>query len=219
MLPRTIPIYWQDQVIQMVTNTLRPANTPPGILLWVTLARDCLISMGQKLSDGRNWSQYSDMMWYARGELTSLAGLINERMSKWGNDAQGDHVADNIKDITTQPPTPAESAPGKNGENRGGRLDSTATQKALEEWRQIQDIVEELLPGLNRGYIMPTVSERYTRFPRDPEGFCSHIDAFCPQDTSVEPILVEEVELLFRDPDGLCSRSSRKGQITCYSKI
>lgn len=151
------------------------------------------------LSSGNNWPLYPDIMQYARGELESLADSIKERAPKWSNGAQGDQVVNNVRSSTLQTSTLAGSVPEKHGERQEEPLDSHATQKAPQEWKQIQDIVEEILPDLIWGYIRLAVFERYERLPRDPDGFCSHIDTSRPQDTEAEPVLIEEVELLPRN--------------------
>lgn len=222
ILPLILRALWLEEAIKVVNNSLRLVTTPSQILLWLTLARDCLISTGQMVlepNDDPSWPRYGRMMDYAREDIQEFISWINERMVKWNIGGEEMRGLDTVKSLSMPPPTPAESTLEKHEDHRRERLKEETTQKAPEIWKKIRDIADELVPGLRRGYIVTPVSEGLTCLPRDPEGFCSHARVLLPQHITTKSFLLDGFERLRQDPDGLCSRLDYKGKIICNPEI
>lgn len=46
---------------------------------------------------------------------------------------------------------------------------------STEEWDALQNLTNEITPGLSRGYIMLGPSEGWDRYLRDPDGICARL--------------------------------------------
>lgn len=193
IVPQILRPVYLEEAIEVVNNQFPFATDPSSILLWVTLTRDCLKSVGQAISEISSSEdmekEYGDMINFARTNLSTLVRMISDSMNKW-------------RDERMQPQTSTESTSGKSKRNQGKHSNKDAVQWSPVEWSQISTLIEEIIPGLQRGYIAPTLSERYTRFPYDPEGLCLHTPSFIPENISAKIRLLGELGSLLPDANG-----------------
>lgn len=197
LVPQILRPVYLEEAIKVVNNQLPHTKDPSSILLWVTLARDCLKSVGRAISSISSSehmkNQYNDMMDYAKGGLKALLEEIIESMNKW-----------RIERMQQQ--TSTESASRRSESIMREDSNGDASQWSQADWDQISSLVGELIPSLQCGYILPSLSERDTRFPYDPDGFCLHTHSFATERIRARLTLLEQLGRFPLNAEDLYSR-------------
>lgn len=192
--PRTLALIianspeYLEEAIGVVNSHFPLATTPSSILYWLNFARDCFNSVGQAISDHRNYEgrkeTYQVMMSDSEGNMQDLREMITKSMYRWTSERLRLQIGRTFK----------------GNENDHSHESNTDARKwTLNEWKEIRSAVEELIRGLQRGFIMSTKCEGYDRLPRDPDGECS-LTPSVPKSIRAEPTLFERERMLYRSP-------------------
>jgi hypothetical protein len=160
--PQTLPLYpyWNtdaaQDTIDFIHSALRTSSSYERIHLWVTCLHGCLISIG--LSRGLRKT---------RGFLEELKSLTE----RWKDHRNGQHISSDVA-LQQQPITTELPQDSKDVSEPIYQVDAKAW--LMEEWNALQNLTDEVIPGLRRGYIMLGPSEGWDRYLRDPDGMCAH---------------------------------------------
>lgn len=158
---------WLEEALEVIYKTLPSLNLYQDLNLWIECIRICLISTGISLNG--SWRARGRMMEYASENVCLLISRLHNMVDRWGVDREympydGDAATTRASSIIgdTQPP------------NHDDLPVCDARIWSTEEWESLQTTIEEVIPGLERGYIMEGPTAGWQRFARDSESICFH---------------------------------------------
>jgi hypothetical protein len=176
--PQTLPsypywnIYWARDTIDFIHKALRTPSSYEHIYLWLTCLHSCLISIGLSLQVGnaeiKSRVRYQ-VLKVSRKNLEELKHLTEG----WKDHREGRHLSLDV--VPQQPITTDNKQLSQDSEDVNASIYRVnAKDWSMEDWDALQNLTNEITPGLRRGYIMLGPSERCDRYLRDPDGMCAH---------------------------------------------
>jgi hypothetical protein len=179
--PQTLPsypywnIYEARPTIDFIHEALRTLSSYEHIYLWLTCLHSCLVSIGLSLQGRVRYVREENVI--GRARLRKSGRFLEELKSLtegWKDHREGRHSSSDMV-LQRQPvPTDDEQLSQDPQDSREPIYQVNAKDWTTEEWDALQNLTNEVTPGLRRGYIMLGPSEGWDRYLRDPDGMCAH---------------------------------------------
>jgi hypothetical protein len=177
--PQTLPSYpyWKigeaRNTIDFIHTALRTTSSYEHIYSWLTCLHSCLVSIGLSLQlcDAERKSRIRRRVLRASGNFLEQLKSLTER---WEDHREGRYLSLDMVP-QQQPITTDNEQLSQDPEDVNAPIyQVNAKDWSMEEWDALQNLTNEITPGLRRGYIMLGPSEGWDRYFRDPDGMCAH---------------------------------------------
>jgi hypothetical protein len=144
------------------------------IYLWLTCLHSCLVSIGLSLQGRVRYVREENII--EREGLRKSGRFLEELKSLtegWKDHREGRHFSSEV--LQQQPvPTDNEQLSQDSQDFNAPIYQVNANDWTTEEWDALQNLINEITPGLSHGYIMLGPSQGWDRYLHDPEGMCAH---------------------------------------------